>query len=356
MISRREFLKLTTAGLGTLYAASRLPIFHRDLSSPAPDPQPVNKGQGVLGVMPSFGWKADQQSWNQKFQVVNEFETALGRKAHLISLFSDLEHNLPDSRGVEQVLHSGRAMMINLMPRPTKLNRFSSRDYSSSAFTDGNHDQTLTAIAKNLSSFGNESIFIRFAFEMNGDWVLWHNHPSLYVNLWRHVVDLFRSVGADNVKWVFSPNNFPSPEDIGKYYPGSSYVDAVGPDIYRWDQETPEGSANQIFYYLKQVAPDKPLMVNETGATEVNKEGEVLSDRDEWLTQLLELTLSYGSGLFTYFDFKKTELNSGTYDWRLRDPGRIQKLSRVVNSEAFLHESASLEEINNAILQVNPNV
>ena len=54
-------------------------------------------------------------------------------------------------------------------------------------------------------------LVLRFAHEMNGDWYPWSegvngNAAGQYVPAYRRVVSLFRSVGATNVTWVWSPN------------------------------------------------------------------------------------------------------------------------------------------------------
>jgi Glycosyl hydrolase family 26 len=44
---------------------------------------------------------------------------------------------------------------------------------------------------------------------MNGNWFPWGRGritPRVYKAAWRHLVRIFRAEGADNVKWVWTPN------------------------------------------------------------------------------------------------------------------------------------------------------
>ena len=61
--------------------------------------------------------------------------------------------------------------------------------------------------------------------------------PAVFVAAWRHVVKLFRVLGAQNVTWLWTVNiinntqrgKIPSPD---QWWPGDSYVNWVGIDGY----------------------------------------------------------------------------------------------------------------------------
>jgi beta-mannanase len=75
---------------------------------------------------------------------------------------------------------------------------------------------------------------------MNGDWFPWGigvngNTTDTFVKAWRHVVSVVRSVGARNVKFLWSPYN----TDNGAYrpfYPGNDWVDFVGATSLNWGE------------------------------------------------------------------------------------------------------------------------
>jgi hypothetical protein len=120
---------------------------------------------------------------------------------------------------------------------------------------------------------------------MNGNWFPWAesangNKPGEYVAAWRHVHDIFTSVGATNASWVWcpyvDPNN--SNQSLSSLYPGSSYVDWSCLDGFNWG--TGPNSATHVwrsFDYLYNstyhqitdtIAPGKPMVIGEIGASE----------------------------------------------------------------------------------------
>ncbi len=114
---------------------------------------------------------------------------------------------------------------------------------------------------------------------MNGDWYPWADHGDKaapeYIAMWRHVHDIFREVGADNVIWVWSPNNtdaYGVTEGVLDFYPGDNYVDWVGFSAFNWGNNT-FSKANwkdfnvmsfEIHLYLSKL--NKPIMVAETSS------------------------------------------------------------------------------------------
>ena len=73
-------------------------------------------------------------------------------------------------------------------------------------------------------------ILLRYASEMNGDWMAYSGNPELYIEKWRLVYRIMHEV-APNVIMVWCP--FATPRrTIPEYYPGDSHVDWVGVNIY----------------------------------------------------------------------------------------------------------------------------
>lgn len=145
----------------------------------------------------------------------------------------------------------------------------------------GSHDPYIRSWARGAKAWG-EPFFLRFNHEMNGTWYPWSearngNRPGEYVRAWRHVHDIFASVGADNVTWVWSPNTvYPGSIPLAGLYPGDAYVDWVAIDGYNWGTNPikPSGwrSFSQIFRptydSLGALAPSKPVMIAEVGSSE----------------------------------------------------------------------------------------
>jgi mannan endo-1,4-beta-mannosidase len=110
---------------------------------------------------------------------------------------------------------------------------------SVAAIASGRYDGYLSAYAEAVRSYRNP-VILSFGHEMNGNWYSWgngHTSPVAFVAAWRHIVNLFRVLGAGNVTWLWTVNiindtqhgRIPSPT---RWWPGSSYVTWVGIDGY----------------------------------------------------------------------------------------------------------------------------
>lgn len=116
-------------------------------------------------------------------------------------------------------------------------------------------------------------VFLRFASEMNGNWVRWHGNPQLYIEKWRVVARVMREE-APNVAMVWTPNSVPV-VNIQDYYPGDDYVDWVGVNLYSvayfdGDRNRPAYNVNPLDLIrpiYDMYADRKPIQVSEFGAT-----------------------------------------------------------------------------------------
>lgn len=119
-------------------------------------------------------------------------------------------------------------------------------------------------------------IFLRFASEMNGEWVPWFGSPTLYKEKWRLVYNIMKEE-APNVAMVWCPNWRPDvPNDTSRnimaYYPGDEYVDWVGVNFYMWGpvydslmNETGISPLSKIGAVYNKF-PNKPIMICEWAA------------------------------------------------------------------------------------------
>ena len=167
------------------------------------------------------------------------------------------------------------------LPVPSNL---SEPNFQLSDVIAGTYDSYIREWAEAAKAWGHP-FFLRFNWEMNGNWFLWSegvngNQPGEYVAAWRHVHDIFASVGATNATWVWCPNVDPRHklQNLASLYPGDEYVDWTGLDGYNWGANPvrPSGwmSFNELFQstydeITETIAPSKPLIVSEVGSTEV---------------------------------------------------------------------------------------
>jgi beta-mannanase len=126
---------------------------------------------------------------------------------------------------------------------------------------------------------------------MNGDWYPWGtqsdnpdgNSPADYI-AWRHVHDIFTSVGATNVRWLWSLNiTYQAATPASAIYPGDSYVDWVGIDGY--NTGSPWKSAAALLdetYNAITAVTNKPMLIAETASAETG------GDKGSWITQTFD--------------------------------------------------------------------
>ena len=126
--------------------------------------------------------------------------------------------------------------------------------------------QYLRQFAREAKASG-VPVFLRFASEMNGDWVPWYGDPEKYKEKFRLVHDIMEQE-APNVAMVWSPNFFPY-DNIDPYYPGDAYVDWVGVSLYTipYSQGKEKLGVNPIdsLKPIYEKYSHKPMMLSETG-------------------------------------------------------------------------------------------
>jgi beta-mannanase len=106
----------------------------------------------------------------------------------------------------------------------------------------GDSDAYLRSTARWIRSY-NRPVYIRFDQEMNGNWFPWSGDPTEYIAAWRHVWNVFHRAGASNVRWIFGPDLLSSVplaqwESVAAYWPGSRYVNVLGPTMVEFAFET----------------------------------------------------------------------------------------------------------------------
>jgi len=210
--------------------------------------------------------------------------------------------------------------------------------YSLSRIARGAYDAYLRRAAREAVHY-RRSLFIRLAPEMNGKWDSWGarpgNSPSGYVAMWRHVVSIFRAVGASNVRWVWSPNVFAAgstnTESFVRYYPGDAWVYDVGLDGYNWGlvHKSSWMTFGQVFqssYDAMTRLTSRPLMITETASTELG------GSKAAWISEIPR-TLSTGMPrvhALVWFDVEKET------DWSFASsPSSLSAFRELVGSGAF---------------------
>jgi mannan endo-1,4-beta-mannosidase len=236
-----------------------------------------------------------------KIAAINQFEADAGKKQSIVHWGQAWQWNGAMqpflTKDFEAIRLRGSIPMVN-WDSWSLGDRDSDPNYTLARIYNGSYDAYITAWAQDAKAWGHP-FFVRFDHEMNGSWYPWSeqtngNQPGDYVKAWRHVVDIFRSVGATNATWVWCVNiASDATTPMADLYPGDSYVDWLGMDGYNKATDTASWlSSNQIFgmhpwskhntyQELVNLAPSKPIMIAETSTTTSG------GNAGAWITDLL---------------------------------------------------------------------
>jgi len=280
-------------------------------------------------------WIGDQLTGTEApwdMGAVSKFEQSVGKQlslVHFAAPFADCSsspcsfYKFP-AKSMEDIRNHGAIPFFSWSSQstPSSLNE---PDFQLSDVIAGTYDSYIRGFAEAAKSWGHPFL-LRFDWEMNGNWFPWSegvngNKSGEYVTAWRHVHDIFTSVGATNVSWVWCPNIDPGKEfsDIAPLYPGDDYVDWTSLDGYNWGTNPVRParwmSFDQLFsstYHriVDQIALAKPMVIGEVGSSEYG------GSKANWISEMLQkLPTEYPAihGLLWFDKFVPGE----DMDWQL---------------------------------------
>ncbi len=232
----------------------------------APSASVTNPTAGYLGLAaPGAGW-TPEAAW----------QAATGTTPGMVEAFTEWPNAFPAPQLAVYREH-GALPLVAWDPGKT---RFES-------ITSGTQDAYLERFASAVAAFGTP-VAVSFAHEFNGNWYPWGTQsesPAAFVAAWRHIHNVFASVGAANAIWVWTPNVVnPVPNvSLRAYWPGDDYVTWVGLVGY-WTGRLGEDSWASLFGASEHIVAgftDKRVLVVETGV----QQG---TDKALWTTLLLK--------------------------------------------------------------------
>jgi beta-mannanase len=311
---------------------------------PSTDPDPA-----VPVVVPTKAEVLAQQSrWYGLYTAQSPFNWAeydqvsqqVGAATNMVGYFQGFDQDF-NADAVQRSWTNGRVPMLTWESRPLKTGNDQKYvpGYTNADITGGAFDRYLTQYAEALVANG-QPVVIRLDHEMNGSWYNWadgttqQNAPGSFVAMWQHVHDVFDRAGAnDYVIWNWSPTRidalgnpkYQTLDYLEAYYPGDDYVDWVGMSgYYRKAAEAPtfDTTFAKTVEQLRQIAPDKRILLSEIGATET---GAAVTDgqKARWITSLFDALADPANADvigFAYFSETATTIVDGartTNDWRL---------------------------------------
>jgi beta-mannanase len=202
--------------------------------------------------------------------------------------------------------------------------------YTAPDIVSGKADAYLTKYATDLKDYPNE-VWLRPLHEANGgDWYSWAVGNSSMANTnedvaeaFRHIVRIFRDVGATKVKWVWTTNaqnmTTGNPTSYEGTYPGDEWCDYISIDGYNFGKfHTVANSGwnsswqtfSQVFKpaYTALAGINKPIFVAEFGSSELG------GDKAKWTRDAFA---SLPSTFPRFFALMVFSMNDANGDWRI---------------------------------------
>jgi cellulose synthase/poly-beta-1,6-N-acetylglucosamine synthase-like glycosyltransferase len=147
------------------------------------------------------------------------------------------------------------------------------------AITNGLHDQELRRWAEEIRNY-DKPVYMTIFLQADKNWsvssgVAYGGIPQDVAKAWVHVQEVFRTVGADNVAWIWAPAD---PLHDQKYAPPEASIDAVLQDFINYPQDK-WGNPETVLHDLGMHYPTKPIIV------EASVDG-ASARKAAWLTQL----------------------------------------------------------------------
>ena len=194
---------------------------------------------------------------------VTAFANATGARPNVLMYYSGWYEPFQTSFAAKAA-KNGAVPLVQMNPEKISI----------SAIAAGKYDGYLSAYAEAVRAY-RHPVILSFGHEMNGTWYSWgyrHTSPTSFVAAWRHIVTLFRALGARNVTWLWTVNiinntqqgRIPPP---APWWPGNAYVTWVGIDGYYlksgWQFAPLFGPTVAAVRSLTR----DPIIIGETGAT-----------------------------------------------------------------------------------------
>lgn len=268
-----------------------------------------------------------------------------GEKTSLVMFYQDWSDGTSFDAGFAAKLSAGgRVPVITWEPWNSNKNLSVGHlqgEFSHKEIIDGKHDDFIRQWAQGAANY-KQPIFLRFAHEMNGNWYSWGNQNGTtdsYIKMWRHVHNIFEQEGADNVLWLWSPNNTDqhgSSASILMYYPGDEYVDWIGFSGFNWGTSSKTSRwvsfkdlAYEAYGQLSQI--NKPIMVTETSSVSTG------GNKEAWFRQTLTSDLPQFPKIKAVVLFND---NSNNADFSLKSGQNYQEIVQgaIISNDYYLKD------------------
>jgi mannan endo-1,4-beta-mannosidase len=306
----KRTVTIVLAVLAAVAIATGVIVYNK--SSDHPGPLPVNLPAGSASYLGMFA-----KGIPQSYAPVTAFTRATGARPDVVMYYSGWYMPFPTGFA-NTVASNGAVPLVQMDPNNVRV----------AAIAAGKYDGYLSEYAEAVRAY-RHPVILSFGHEMNGDWSTWgykNTSPTVFVGAWRHIVTLFRALGARNVTWLWTVNiindtqkgTIPRPDP---WWPGSSYVTWVGIDGYylkpSWKFAPLFGPTINAVRHLT----GDPILIAETGAVPASGQPTKIAD-------LFAGIRAYGLLGFVYFD----ATNSHHVHFGLTSPAAVAAFRKGANT------------------------
>jgi hypothetical protein len=243
-----------------------------------PSGQPNEARGGVLqaaGIM--LGASARPRDGEDRRDAVTNLEHAIGRALAAVRVYRRWDHPFPTS--FERWLRdSGHTLFLSVAARRANGEPIPWRAIADAPVGSSLHLE-LVRWAERIRAFG-ATVYLTLSHEPETENRIVMGDQQDFIDAWRRFVTVFRSHGVSNVRftWILTAYTFARTDGEGaaSWYPGDTYVDAIGADGYnffgcragvarRWRSFAEIFEPARVFASMH---PDKELVIPEWASVE----------------------------------------------------------------------------------------
>ncbi len=268
------------------------------------------------------------------------------------------------SNEVNIIYSAGKTPFIRLMPRSRFEEGSADPIYTMDAFLNGDFDDDLKQWARDAKAT-NIPLLAEFGTEVNGFWFSWngvwngggtndaygdanlYDGPEKFRDVYRKIIDICRSEGANNITWFFHINVENDPVNnwnkMKNYYPGDNYIDWIGISAYgSLELKEPWRNLSEMitdnWNEINSISTiGKPIALLEFGVYESNNSWK----KSQWIDEAIH-SITYGqvySGQIKAISYwnESWDDNGNLIDLRLdSSPNAQQTYQSAINSASFI--------------------
>lgn len=181
----------------------------------------------------------------------------------------------------------------------------------------GEYDDHFRALAKLLVKADHGGAVLRLGWEFNGNWYPWaaNKCPTCFVEYWKRIVDVMRSV--QGAQFLFDWNPTLGRQEIApdQVYPGDKYVDLIGLDTYS-DIDAHKGTSPRQQWEVLRTRPyglnwhrdfaakhGKPMTFPEWGVTARSEKDREVADDPYFIDAMADWIEANRVEYHGYFEF-----------------------------------------------------